>query len=106
MKRYKLEEIIKEIVRVYFISLRHINEINCTAFSNGNDDYYSPFYKYFQDVEKAFCLLDVETQRIINNEYFYNAYANWWINDYSSIEFKKKKKIAVKTFLEVFYEIH
>ena len=106
MKRNKLEETIKEIVRVYFISLRHINDLNSSSFSNGSVDQYSPFYKYFQDVEKTFRLLDVETQRIINNEYFYNAYASWWINEYSSSEFKKKKRLAVKNFLEVFYEIH
>jgi len=106
MKPKKLEETIKEIARVYFISLHHINEINTMSLSNGNIDSYSPFYKYFQDVEKTFRLLDVETQRIINNEYFYNAYAYWWINDYSTNEFKKKKRLAVKSFLEVFYEIH
>lgn len=103
MKLEKLEEEMRNIANIYFISLRHITS---NRLSSGDDDTYSPFYKYYEDVEKAFMRLSREHQRIINNEYFYDAYKGWWIKEYKESKFKKIKKIAVKRFVECFYEIH
>ena len=41
MKLSKLEDAIKDIARVYFVSLRYIHS---KKLSSGESDYYSPFY--------------------------------------------------------------
>ena len=103
MKLAKLEEEIKHIANIYFISLRHI----CSnKLSSGEDDVYSPFYRYYSDVEEAFKRLSIEHKTIINNEYFYDAYKGWWGKFYTEAKFKKVKKNAIKEFVENYYEIH
>ena len=103
MKKQRLEELIKEISRIYFISLRSIYS---QKLSSGEPDIYSPFYKYYMDVEDAFMKLDREKQTIITKEYFYDGYSGWWENTYKKAEFEKIRRIAVKEFVEAFYEIH
>ncbi len=103
MKLAKLEEEIKHIANIYFISLKHISS---NKLSSGEDDAYSPFYKYYEDVERAFLRLNREYQRIITNEYFYDAYKGWWSEYYKESKYKKIKKQAISQFVEIFYEIH
>ena len=104
MKLARFEEIIKNIAHIYFIALRNIRETK--MMSSGEVDEHSPFYKYYADVEEAFASLDKENQRIITNEYFYDAYKGWWTYEYKESIFKKLKKAAIKQFVEKFYAIH
>lgn len=99
----KLEMMIKEIANTYFTSMRYLRK---ARISSGDEDIYSPFQKYYRDVERAFSLLSHENKRIITNEFFYDGYANWWIGTYTNKQFRKKKKNAIKEFMEAFYEIH
>lgn len=99
----KLETIIKQIAKTYFVSMRYISQ---KKISSGDIDIFSPFYKYYCDVETTFNLLNFESKRIITNEYFYDGYSNWWMGSYRENEYKRKKKIAIKEFVEAFYEIH
>lgn len=103
MKTSRIELIIKEIANTYFIVLR---EIRKEKISSGEEDYYSPFLKYYRDVEEAFSRLDREKKTIVNNEYFYQSYNGWWTNKYKPRVFNKIKKAAIKEFVEAFYEIH
>ena len=103
MSLTKLDTQIREIAKFYFVALRNINY---ACFSNGEQDTYSPFYKYYLDVEQAFNKLNKEQKKIINNEYFYQAYSNWWQKEYKLNGFNKIKKRAIKEFLEAFYAIH
>ena len=54
----KSETIIKQIAATYFISMRYLNE---KRISSGDVDIFSPFYKYYSDVEFAFGVLDART---------------------------------------------
>ena len=103
MKLEKMESIIKEIAKTYFIALR---QIQLLTFSSGEMDKYSPFYIYYADVEYAFSTLNRNEKEVINKEFFYNDYSYWWITKYKTREFKRIKSSAIKNFLEVFYEIH
>ncbi len=103
MKLTKIETQMKEIAKLYFIALRNIN---FQSFSSGEVDAYSPFYKYYLDVEETFRQLPDEEKALINNEYFYNDYLDWWRPIYKPSAFLKLKKKAIRTFVEVFYEIH
>ena len=103
MKLNKIETQMKEIAKLYFIALRNINY---QSFSSGEEDVYSPFYKYYMDVEETFKQLSKEEKTLINNEYFYNDYLDWWKKIYKPSEFIRLKKKAIRAFVEVFYEIH
>ena len=97
----KLDTLMREIAKLYFVALRNINFQSFNSDSN-----YSPFKKYYSDVELAFSQLDEEKRRIITKEYFYDDYRNWWVNEYKPTRFNRLKKIAAKEFVEVFYAIH
>lgn len=103
MKRLTLESKMKSVVEVYFISLHHLQ---MKTISSGEKDELSPFYKFYSDVESAFYYLNKEYQRLINNEFFYQAYPGWWSNEFTAKEFKSKRNKAIRLFLERFYEIH
>ena len=99
----KLEESMKQVAQFYFIALK---QLRLDKISSGEEDLYSPFYKYYQDVELAFSKISPEKQRLITKEFFYDAYKGWWVDYYRPAEFKKLKKSSIKEFLEAFYEIH
>ena len=103
MRQSKYEEQIRNIARIYFVSLR---SLKFQLISSGEKDEFNPFYKYYLDVEEAFSRLSEEKKRLITREYFYDAYKGWWTSDYKKRQFSRLKKIAVREFVEVFYEIH
>ena len=103
MEKHKLDTAIKEIARIYFIALQ---QLKSPKLSSGEEDPFSPFYKYYVDVEKTFVRLDSKEKEIINKEYFYDAYKDWWKRVYKAKEFVRIKYLAVSHFLEVFNEIH
>lgn len=103
MKNQHLEDSIKDIARIYFLALQ---QMKSNYISSGEIDSFSPFYRYYIDVERTFRNLEVVDQRVINNEFFYDAYRDWWVGIYTEKQFKKIKRDAVKHFMEVFNEIH
>ena len=103
MKLNKMDIAVKEIAKLYFIALRNIDSL---GFSNGNRDEFSPFYKYYIDVETAFNNLNSEQKRLINNDYFHQAYLYWWTSLYKKNQYLKLKKASLARFLEVFHAIH
>ena len=106
MEVSKLESLIKEIAKAYFESFNYLKEIKQRSLSNGKEDIDSPLYRYYLDVELAYYRLNKEYRSIINNEFFYQRYKEWWKETYSPSVFNIKKKEAMKLFLEAFYEIH
>ena len=98
----KLEPIMKQIAELYFVALKNIRNKSFES----NEDCYSPYLKYYSDVEEAFLKLSSEKRRIINKEYFYDDYKNWWTKEYSLFKFNRLRKSAIKEFVEAFYEIH
>ena len=68
-------------------------------------DISNPFVLFCLDVENAFNSLSSPLRRIINNEFFYQDYANWWKKYYSKKQFSVLKKIAVFKFMEAYHEI-
>lgn len=103
MRMSKLDLIVKEISKLYFLALRNLN---LKSFSSGERDEFSPFLKYYSDVEAAFKILNEEQKRIVNNDYFHQAYPYWWESIYSKSKYNKKKKESLSLFVEAFYEIH
>lgn len=59
--------------------------------------------QYMDKVSKAFALLSPSEKNLINNEFFYQSYNNWWESIYSKATFYRYKKRAMVKFLEAFY---
>ncbi|MBO4856218.1 MAG: hypothetical protein J5511_02455 [Bacilli bacterium] len=53
-------------------------------------------------VKTAYAQLDGLEQRIINNEFFYQDYPNWWKHKYCKSTFYRIKKKSMVNFLEAF----
>ena len=104
MTPQELIQYTKSISNNYFICLNQIHE---NKFSETDGvQMSSPFYKYYMDVELAFSKLCKPFRKIINNEFFYQSYPGWWKPFYPEDLFNKVKQIAIKEFVEAFYEIH
>jgi hypothetical protein len=56
-------------------------------------------------VNKAFLSLNDFEKSLINNEFFHQAYSDWWKKKYKKEEFDSLLKKTVQHFLEVYYEI-
>lgn len=57
---------------------------------------------YIKKVKRAYAILDKLDQRIINNEFFFQDYPDWWKNTYSKTTFYRIKRLSMKRFLEAF----
>lgn len=58
---------------------------------------------YINRVYKAFASLNESERNLINNEFFFQGYLNWWESIYSKATFYRYKKKAMRKFLEAFY---
>ena len=55
-------------------------------------------------IRGAYESLNSEERRIINNEFFYQKYKEWWKDSYTLNYYKKLKYRSMSHFLEVFYD--
>ena len=68
------------------------------------DDDYS-IDSFISKVERAYESLDDGEKNLINNEFFYQSYNQWWEPLYSKASFYRYKKIAMEKFLGAFYDL-
>lgn len=61
--------------------------------------------KYLAKVEKAYNTLNDLEKNLINNEFFYQSYNQWWKPLYSKASFYRYKKEAMQKFLEAIYDV-
>ena len=59
--------------------------------------------QFIQKVFNAFSKLNNSERNLINNEFFFQSYHNWWESIYSKATFYRYKKKAMMNFLEAFY---
>ena len=67
-----------------------------------NDDY--PCDHYLIKVQAAYEALTEAEQNLINNEFFYQSYHQWWKPLYSKATFYRHKREAMRKFLGAFYD--
>jgi len=60
---------------------------------------------YASRVHSAFFNLNDEEKMIINKDFFYEDYKDWWLLTYTKKMYLNKKKEAMRKFLTNFYEI-
>lgn len=94
----------QEVARLYFQALdaaslkrggRDLSmSINCHNY--GKNEITDLF---IAKIESAFRKLDLESRRIINNDFFFNNYKFWWVELYSTSTYYRLKRIAMCQFL-------
>ena len=94
----KLIQLSKNYLSIQKAFLTHIISNNYLNFSN-------PFIQFCFDVENAFYSLPSPLRKIINNEFFYQDFPEWWKSIYSKKHFTQLKKIAIYKFMEAYGEI-
>ena len=96
----QLNELIEEVAFRFFIAKRLI-----TMRQKGEilEEDNPPYQVYLLRVEKAYRSLDERERNLINNEFFFQNYQNWWIGIYSKTSFYRFKKRTMLRFLEAFY---
>ena len=62
-----------------------------------------PCIVYLRKVESAYQSLNEREKNLINNEFFFQNYHDWWIGLYSKTSFYRFKRQAMLKFLEAFY---
>ena len=56
-------------------------------------------------VDHSFYLQNSLFQELLNNDFFYQNYPDWWQGVYSKKEYQLMKLMAVTSFLSAFYEM-
>ena len=99
----ELSDMLEMVVRRFFVarSLQQ-SKNNDSALSTDLKASY-PYELYLNRVIDAYECLSEQEQNLINNEFFYQSYNDWWKAIYSKSYFYKCKKAAMVKFLEVFY---
>ncbi len=96
--RKTLKEEVEEIAKFYFIAMRIMKSESLNDLSDKASD----SQKCVSRVENAFeSLTDIEKE-FINNDFFYQAYPNWWKKYYTRSTYYLIKKRSMLSFLEAF----
>ena len=61
--------------------------------------------EFISKVQQAYETLDDNEKNLINNEFFYQSYQEWWKPLFSKASFYRYKKLAMEKFLGAFYDL-
>ncbi len=100
MESYKLTRKLNVIAKTYLSLLK----FNCDLSSLSSS--HNSYIKFCSCVELSFLSLPAPLRRIINNDFFYQDYPGWWKLCYSKHQYLKLKELAIKKFMEAYYEIN
>ena len=96
----QLNDMIEEVAYRFFVAKR-LNSMKQKGEILEEDN--PPYLVYLLRVEKAYRSLNERERNLINNEFFFQNYQNWWIGIYSKTSFYRFKKRTMLRFLEAFY---
>ena len=91
------------IAKTYFAS-RKRTQLEERLFDSNDKHEKNKYDTYTERVENAYKKLDSLERLFINNEFFYQEYAFWWIERFSKNTYYRYKKKAIIHFLVLFYE--
>ena len=96
--RKTLHQEVEEIAKLYFIAMQIMkNEVLSDSKGKPSDQ-----QRYIIRVENAFESLTEIEKEFINNDFFYQAYPNWWKKYYTRSKYYLIKKRSMQSFLEAF----
>lgn len=93
------------VAKRYFLA-RRVHQIKTGQVLCENDyDDESTFDFYINKVLAAFESLNEKEKNLINNEFFFQSYQDWWKSVYTKPTFYRYKKQAMLRFLGAFYHV-
>ena len=96
----ELSEMTEEVANRFFMAQRALKVLSNKNCINKSE---LPYEAYLKIVENAYRSLDAKGRNLINNEFFFQNYHDWWIGLYSKTSFYRFKRKAMLKFLEAFY---
>lgn len=88
-----------------FFFAKKIQELKIDSFlAESGLDEQCPYSSYLLKVQEAYETLNDLEKNLINNEFFYQSYNNWWKPLYSKATFYRYKKEAMRKFLRAMYD--
>ena len=106
LKTKTFQELIKmttDIANRFFLAKKIHDAKNEDLLAENDFDDECPYDRYLLKVQEAYDSLSECEQNLINNEFFYQSYHQWWKPIYSKATFYRHKKSAMQKFLGVFY---
>ena len=98
-KKIELKELtnfIQKIADMYFLAIRNNEE----EMLSENTEHYNDYERFVFKVRNAFESLSREEKILINNEFFYQDYPNWWRKSYSPNRYYRMKRKSMLRFKE------
>lgn len=90
--------------RFFFAKKMHEHNKEFLLGENSFNDQ-NPFDFFLLKVQSAYESLNDLERNLINNEFFYQSYNQWWKPLYSKATFYRYKKEAMQKFLEAVYDL-
>ena len=99
----ELNEMVEVVAKRFFVARTlHQNRMEHSLAENDFDEN-SPYDIYLSRVLEAYEVLSEQEQNLINNEFFYQNYRDWWKTIYTHATFYRRKKEAMIKFLGALY---
>ena len=100
-----LDQMVNDVAEKFFFAkkMHEINARHRLEETTYNDQ--DPFDYYLLKVQTAYDSLNELEKNLINNEFFYQSYNQWWKPIYSKATFYRYKKEAMQKFLGAVYDL-
>ncbi len=99
-----LNQMLIDIAEKFFFAKRIKDNPDSLILSESPFDEDYSLDEYIHKVTQAYESLDDGEKNLINNEFFYQSYQEWWKPLYSKASFYRYKKEAMEKFLGAFYD--
>ena len=99
-----LNQMLIDIAEKFFFAKRIKDNPDSLILSESPFDEDYSLAEYIHKVTQAYESLDDGEKNLINNEFFYQSYQEWWKPLYSKASFYRYKKEAMEKFLGAFYD--
>ena len=100
-----LNQMVVDVAEKFFFAkkMHELNKGHLLIEQSSNDQ--DTFDYYLLKVQAAYDSLNELEKNLINNEFFFQNYNQWWKPLYSKATFYRYKKEAMQKFLGAFYDI-
>lgn len=98
-----LNDMVLAIAEKFFMAKKIHNCRLADRVAENDFDEQCPFDHYLLKVESAYETLSESEKNLINNEFFFQNYHQWWKPIYSKATFYRYKKEAMQKFLGAFF---
>ena len=94
-----LVESVRQIAKMYLLAVRNNEK---TPDEQHGDETFLKNQMYIDKVNEAFNKLDGLERSLINNDFFYQAYPDWWKKQFSRSTYYRIRKSSVRHFKMAF----